>query len=161
MTTAKPYILVVDDSSDGREMLAEYLTFRGFSVVEAANGESAIDLVHKRRPAVILMDLQMPGIGGWGATRQLKANPATKDIIVIALTAHALAPDEAIARQAGCDAFIAKPYDITAVADAVGEVLVRGRNGLVAVDQLNQIQSQKRQKVRRDLGPAACEPYRP
>lgn len=142
MTTAKPYILVVDDSSDGREMLAEYLTFRGFSVVEAANGETAIDLVHKRRPAVILMDLQMPGIGGWDATRQLKANPATKDIIVIALTAHALAPDEGIARQAGCDAFIAKPYDITAVADALGEVLVRGRNGLVALDQLNQIQSQ-------------------
>ena len=65
MTTAKPYILVVDDSSDGREMLAQYLTFRGFFVVEAANGETAIDLVHKRRPAVILMDLQMPGIGGW------------------------------------------------------------------------------------------------
>ena len=142
MTTAKPYILVVDDSSDGREMLAQYLTFRGFSVVEAANGETAIDLVHKRRPAVILMDLQMPGIGGWDATRQIKANPATKDIIVIALTARALAPEEGIARQAGCDAFIAKPFDITALADAVGEVLVRGRNGLVALDQLNQIQSQ-------------------
>jgi CheY-like chemotaxis protein len=75
MATAKPCILVVDDSSDGREMLAEYLTFRGFSVVEASNGGNAIDLVHKRRPAVILMDLQMPGIDGWDATRQLKANP--------------------------------------------------------------------------------------
>jgi CheY-like chemotaxis protein len=134
MTTAKPYILVVDDSSDGREMLAQYLTFRGFSVVEAANGETAIDLVHKRRPAVILMDLQMPGIGGWDATRQIKANPATKDIIVIAVTARALAPEEGIARQAGCDAFIAKPFDITALGDAVGEVLVRGRHGLVALD---------------------------
>ena len=142
MTTAKPYILVVDDSSDGREMLAEYLTFRGFSVVEAANGETAIELVHKRRPAVILMDLQMPGIGGWDATRQIKANPATKDIIVIAVTARALAPEEGIARQAGCDAFIAKPFDIMALGDAVGEVLVRGRHGLVALDQLNQIQSQ-------------------
>jgi len=142
MTTAKPYILVVDDSSDGREMLAQYLTFRGFFVVEAANGETAIDLVHKRRPAVILMDLQMPGIGGWDATRQIKANPATKDIIVIAVTARALAPEEGIARQAGCDAFIAKPFDITALGDAVGEVLVRGRHGLVALDQLNQIQSQ-------------------
>jgi two-component system cell cycle response regulator DivK len=142
MTTAKPYILVVDDSSDDREMLAQYLTFRGFFVVEAANGETAIDLVHKRRPAVILMDLQMPGIGGWDATRQIKANPATKDIIVIAVTARALAPEEGIARQAGCDAFIAKPFDITALGDAVGEVLVRGRHGLVALDQLNQIQSQ-------------------
>jgi len=142
MTTAKPYILVVDDSSDGREMLAQYLTFRGFFVVEAANGETALDLVHKRRPAVILMDLQMPGIGGWDATRQIKANPATKDIIVIALTARALAPEEGIARQAGCDAFIVKPFDITALGDAVGEVLVRGRHGLVALDQMNQIQSQ-------------------
>jgi len=142
ITTAKPYILVVDDSSDGREMLAQYLTFRGFSVVEAANGETAIELVHKRRPAVILMDLQMPGIGGWDATRQIKANPATKDMIVIALTARALAPEEGIARQAGCDAFIAKPFDITALGDAVDEVLVRGRHGLVALDQLNQIQSQ-------------------
>ena len=150
MTTAKPYILVVDDSSDGREMLAQYLTFRGFFVVEAANGETAIDLVHKRRPAVILMDLQMPGIGGWDATRQIKANPATKDIIVIAVTARALAPEEGIARQAGCDAFIAKPFDITALGDAVGEVLVRGRHGLVALNQLNQVQSQTRNGKRSD-----------
>ncbi|HET9831597.1 MAG TPA: response regulator [Vicinamibacterales bacterium] len=142
MTTAKPYVLVVDDSSDGREMLAEYLTFRGLSVIEAANGETAIDLVHKHRPALILMDLQMPGIGGWDATRQLKANPATRDIIVIAMTARVLAPDEGIARQAGCDGFIAKPYDITAVADATIEVLVRGRDGLAVLDRLNQAQSQ-------------------
>ena len=139
MPTAKPYILVVDDSSDGREMLAEYLTFRGLSVIEAANGETAIDLVHERRPALILMDLQMPGIGGWDATRQLKANPATRDIIVIAMTARVLTPDEGIARQAGCDAFVAKPYDITAVADAIIEVLGRGRDGLAALDQLNQV----------------------
>jgi len=139
MPTAKPYILVVDDSSDGREMLAEYLTFRGLSVIEAANGETAIDLVHERRPALILMDLQMPGIGGWDATRQLKANPATRDIIVIAMTARVLTPDEGIARQAGCDAFVAKPYDITAVADAIIEVLERGRDGLAALDQLNQV----------------------
>ncbi len=142
MTTEKPYVLVVDDSSDGREMLAEYLTFRGLSVIEAANGETALDLVHKRRPALILMDLQMPGIGGWDATRQLKASPATRDIIVIAMTARALAPDEGIARQAGCDAFIAKPYDITAVADAMIEVLARGRDGLAALDQLNRVQRQ-------------------
>ena len=142
MTTEKPCVLVVDDSSDGREMLAEYLTFRGLSVIEAANGETAIDLVHKHRPALILMDLQMPGIGGWDATRQLKANPATRDIIVIAMTARVLAPDEGIARQAGCDGFIAKPYDITAVADATIEVLVRGRDGLAVLDRLNQAQSQ-------------------
>jgi two-component system cell cycle response regulator DivK len=129
MTDARQTVLIVDDSPDGREMLAEYLTFRGFEVIEAMNGEEALTLARNRRPAVILMDLQMPGIGGWEATRQLKADPATKDIIVIAVTAHALTPDEAIARHAGCDGFIAKPYEISAVGDTVRDVLQRGRRG--------------------------------
>jgi two-component system cell cycle response regulator DivK len=136
MTPANPYVLVVDDSTDGREMLAEYLIFRGYEVVEAADAEIGLTIARDRAPAVILMDLQMPGITGWEATRHIKAQPATKDIIVIAVTAHARLADETIARQAGCDAFIAKPYDIKAVGDAVGEVLQRGRAGLVAVDAL-------------------------
>jgi two-component system cell cycle response regulator DivK len=136
MTQARQSVLIVDDSPDGREMLAEYLTFRGFEVMEAVNGEEALAQVRARHPAVVLMDLQMPGIGGWEATRQLKADPATTDIIVIAVTAHALTPDEAIARQAGCDGFISKPYDIKAVADALGEVLQRGRSGLVELEGL-------------------------
>ncbi len=136
MTQARQPVLIVDDSPDGREMLAEYLTFRGFEVMEAVNGEEALAQARTRHPAVVLMDLQMPGIGGWEATRQLKADPATTDIIVIAVTAHALTPDEAIARQAGCDGFISKPYDIKAVADALGEVLQRGRSGLVELDGL-------------------------
>jgi two-component system cell cycle response regulator DivK len=123
VTAAKRTVLIVDDSPDGREMLAEYLTFRGFAVLVAANGEEALTQARTHHPAVILMDLQMPGIGGWEATRQLKADPATEDIIVIAVTARAFTPDEAIARQAGCDRFIAKPYDIIAVADAVAAAL--------------------------------------
>ena len=137
MTQARQSVLIVDDSPDGREMLAEYLTFRGFEVMEAVNGEEALAQARAQHPAVVLMDLQMPGIGGWEATRQLKADPATTDIIVIAVTAHALTPDEAIARQAGCDGFISKPYDIKAVADGLGEVLQRGRSGLVELDGLN------------------------
>jgi CheY-like chemotaxis protein len=82
------------------------------------------------------MDLQMPGLDGWQATRLLKSDPATQDIVVIAITAHALTPDEGIARAAGCDGFIAKPYDITAVADAVGEVLTSRQRGLLAIDAL-------------------------
>ena len=130
-------------------MLAEYLTFRGFDVMAASYGETALQMVRARRPALILMDLQMPGVGGWEATRQLKAHPDTKDIIIIAVTAHALTRDEGIARQAGCDAFIAKPYDIAGVGDAVGEVLQRGRRGLIAVDALKQIQGvgRKRRKT--------------
>src|SRR6266851_4674989 len=116
-----PYVLVVDDAPDGREMLTEYLTFRGLEVIEVPDGGAALTQARTRRPAVILMDLQMPGLDGWEATRQLKAHPDTKDIIVIAVTAHALTPDEGIARQAGCDAFIAKPFDIRKVGDAITE----------------------------------------
>jgi CheY-like chemotaxis protein len=136
MTEARRSVLIVDDSPDGREMLAEYLTFRGFVVIEAVNGEDALAQARASHPAVVLMDLQMPGIGGWEATRLLKADPTTADIIVIAVTAHALTPDETIARRAGCDGFISKPYDISAVADALGEVLRRGRSGLVELDGL-------------------------
>ena len=144
MPELTPSVLIVDDSVDGREMLAEYLRFRGFDVIEAVDGESALREARARRPAVILMDLQMPGIDGWQATRLLKADPATRDIIVIALTAHALTPDEGIAREAGCDGFISKPYEITAVGDVVGEVLRRGRPGLVVVDRLRPIQGAAR-----------------
>jgi two-component system, cell cycle response regulator DivK len=136
-------ILIVDDSHDGREMLAEYLTFRGFDVFEAVDGEAAVGLAQTRQPALILMDLQMPGLDGWEATRRLKADPKTKDIIVVAITAHALTPDEAIARKAGCDGFIAKPYDIKAVGDAVGEILRRGRRGLARIEQLKPVAARK------------------
>jgi two-component system cell cycle response regulator DivK len=137
MTKANPYIvIVVDDSADGREMLSEYLAYRGIAVVEAADGESALKLAHERKPVLILMDLQMAGVDGWEATRRLKADPTTKDIIVVAVTAHAMQPDEAIARQAGCDGFIAKPFDIVSVGDAVAEIVTRGRRGLGAIHSL-------------------------
>jgi two-component system, cell cycle response regulator DivK len=131
-----PYILIVDDHPDGREMLTEYLRFRGFEVLDAPNGETALEHALNRPPAVILMDLQMPGMGGWEATRQLKAHPQTRHVLVIALTAHALAPDEKIARQAGCDAFVAKPFDMVAFGDAITQVMHRGRAGLAAIDAL-------------------------
>jgi CheY-like chemotaxis protein len=131
---APPYVLVVDDSQDGREMLTEYLQFRGFNVIASPDGEAALRQALAQPPAIILMDLQMPGITGWDATRRLKAHPATKGVVVIALTAHAMAPDEGIARQAGCDAFIPKPFDITRVGDLVEAVLTHGRTALDAVD---------------------------
>ena len=127
MPNPAPYVLVVDDFPDGREMLAEYLGFQGFTVVEATNGEAALALARERPPALILMDLQMPGMGGWEATRQLKADPRTRHIPVIALSAHAMGPDEGIARRAGCDGFLSKPFEIRAVGDAVEQVLRRAR----------------------------------
>ena len=130
------YVLVVDDHTDSREMLAEYLTFRGFEVIAAATGEAALTQASTRRPGVILMDLEMPGTDGWDATRQLKAHADTHDIIVVAITAHALKPDEGIARQAGCDGFIAKPFDLRAVGTAIAAVMQHGRAGLVAIEAL-------------------------
>jgi two-component system cell cycle response regulator DivK len=125
-----PYILLVDDSRDGREMLAEYLRFGAFRVVEAMSGEAAIAQARASHPTLVLMDLQMPGLNGWDATCQLKADPHTRDVIIVALTADALAHDQVIARQAGCDAFVAKPFDIVAVGDAIENVMNHGRRGL-------------------------------
>ena len=142
MTRSRPYVLVVDDSPDGREMLHEYLTFRGLNVVAVASGEAALTQAFQAPPALILMDLQMPGITGWEATRQLKAHPDTKDVIVIALSAHALAPDERIAREAGCDAFIPKPFDIVAIGSIASRVLQHGR---VALKMLPGHQDRQRQ----------------
>ena len=104
-----PLILVVDDYQDAREMYAEYLQFSGFRVAEARNGNEAIEQAFKLRPDLILMDLSLPGMDGWEATRQLKSDDRTKNIPVVALTGHALAGASDGARKAGCDSFVTKP----------------------------------------------------
>jgi CheY-like chemotaxis protein len=126
MAQGKPRILVVDDFPDGREMVAEYLAFHGFPVTEARDGQEAIALATSWRPDIILMDLQMPGIDGWEVTRRLKADPHTKGILVVALTAHALKPEVQAAREAGCDAVIPKPYALLPLADALTRALQIG-----------------------------------
>jgi len=98
-TKPKPCVVVVDDSADSREMLTGYLAFQGLSVLEAADGESAIELARQHHPALILMDLQMPNVDGWEATRRLKADSATRDIIVVAITAQTVPPDAACGRR--------------------------------------------------------------
>ena len=108
-TTPKPLVLVVDDYQDAREMYAEYLSFSGFRVEEASTGAEAIEKAFALRPDVILMDLSLPGMDGWTATRRLKNDDRTKGIPVVALTGHALAGASEGARQAGCDAFVTKP----------------------------------------------------
>ena len=130
MASPEPYILVVDDFADGREMLAEYLRFRGLPVVEAADGETALQLVRERKPTMVLMDLRMPGIDGWDTARAIRNDPATADVIIIALSAHVMNQATANAFAVGCDGFIPKPYDITTVADGVADVFERGRDGL-------------------------------
>ena len=109
MSGAAPLILVVDDFLDNRQMYAEYLAFSGLRVEEAENGHEALEKAFAMLPDLIVMDLSLPGIDGWEATRRLKADPRTKRIPVIALTGHALAGHSKGAMDAGCDAFITKP----------------------------------------------------
>lgn len=104
-----PLILVVDDYQDAREMYAEYLQFSGFRVAEARNGNEAIEQAFALRPDLILMDLSLPGLDGWEATRQLKSDERTRHIPVVALTGHALAGASEGAKKAGCDSFVTKP----------------------------------------------------
>jgi two-component system, cell cycle response regulator DivK len=106
---SKQLILVVDDYQDAREMYAEYLQFSGFRVAEARNGNEALEQAFALKPDLILMDLSLPGMDGWEATRQLKSDERTRHIPVVALTGHALAGASDGARKAGCDSFVTKP----------------------------------------------------
>jgi two-component system cell cycle response regulator DivK len=105
-------ILLVEDNEMNRDMLSRRLTRKGFRVITAEDGKQGVDLAMQERPDLILMDMSLPVLDGWGATRMLKSSPETKDIPVIALTAHAMAGDEEEAYQAGCDDFDTKPVVI-------------------------------------------------
>jgi CheY-like chemotaxis protein len=105
----KPLVLVVEDYEDAREMYAAYLQFSGFEVAEAGNGVEAIEKTQSLLPDIVLMDLALPKMDGWEATRRLKEDTRTRHIPIVALTGHALAGHAEGARQAGCDAFVTKP----------------------------------------------------
>ena len=107
--TDRPLVLLVDDYPDAREMYAEYLDFSGFDVLEAANGMEALQRAADGQPDIILMDLSLPVMDGWEATRRLKADKRTQEIPVVALTGHALAGISEGAKKAGCDGFVTKP----------------------------------------------------
>jgi two-component system cell cycle response regulator DivK len=102
-------ILLVEDEEDNMQILRDLLT-SGYELVEAGNGEVALAAVAKQRPDLILMDIQLPVMDGYEATRRIKADPALRSIPIIAITSYAMGEDEARARAAGCDDFVAKPY---------------------------------------------------
>lgn len=104
-----PLILIVEDFDDAREMYREFLEFSGFRVLTARDGREALVRAREGKPDLVLMDLSLPGIDGWEATRILKNDAATSHLKIVALSAHALATEGERARQAGCDGFIAKP----------------------------------------------------
>ncbi|PYR39881.1 MAG: response regulator [Acidobacteria bacterium] len=105
----RPRVLLVDDYPDAREMYTEYLEFSGFDVIGAGNGLEALQRAVDASPDIILMDLSLPVMDGWEATRRLKADDRTASIPVVALTGHALAGISEGAKKAGCDAFVTKP----------------------------------------------------
>ena len=107
---AKKKILVVDDTDWNRDLLVQLLE-DDYDILQAVDGEDGIKKAEEEKPDLILMDLGMPVVDGWEATRRIKANPDLKAIPVIAVTSHAMVGDEIAAREAGCDDYLAKPVD--------------------------------------------------
>ena len=123
-------VLVVEDYQDAREMYAAYLQFSGFDVAEAANGVEAVEKATELLPDIVLMDLALPRMDGWEATRRLKGDPRTRHIPIVALTGHALAGHAEGAREAGCDSFVTKPCLPDALVAEIRRLLDRpGSNG--------------------------------
>jgi two-component system, cell cycle response regulator DivK len=116
-------ILVVEDQEDNRQILRDLLGNAGYEMIEAEDGEQALAQAAKHRPDLILMDVQLPLMDGYEATRRLKADPALRAIPVIVVTSYALSGDEAKARAAGCDAYVAKPYSPRALLAKMREYL--------------------------------------
>ena len=123
----QPLVLVVEDYQDAREMYAAYLEFSGYRVAEATNGVEALEQAHALKPDIILMDLALPKMDGWEATRQLKADVRTRNIPIVALTGHALAGHAEGAKAAGCDAFVTKPCLPDALVAEIRRMLAASR----------------------------------
>ncbi len=116
-------ILLVEDNPHNRKIFSGMLTHHGFKVREAETGELALQAVAEELPDLILMDLSIPGVDGWECTRRLKADPRTRPIPIIALTAHAMRGDEERAIAAGCDGYLAKPISPKKVVEEVKRYL--------------------------------------
>jgi two-component system cell cycle response regulator DivK len=112
-------ILVVEDDPDNRRIVAKVLSVEGYHVIEATDGIEALAQARAERPDLILMDLALPNVDGWEATRQLKSDPETRSIPVVALTAVAMRGDEEQARAAGCDDYLPKPARPAAIREVV------------------------------------------
>jgi CheY-like chemotaxis protein len=120
-------LLVVEDNELNRDMLYRRLVRRGYDVVIATDGAEGVATAERERPDLILMDMSLPIIDGWEATRRLKTSAETRHIPVIALTAHAMDGDERRARDAGCDDFDTKPVDLPRLLGKIDALLVAGR----------------------------------
>jgi len=104
-------ILVIEDHEENRRLLRDLLTSFGYELIEALTGEEGLTMAETHQPDLILMDIQLPGIDGYETTRRIKAKPALRHIPVIAVTSYELSGDDAKALEAGCDAYVTKPFD--------------------------------------------------
>ncbi len=116
-------VLVIEDHEDNRRIVRDLLTSRGYDIVEAATAADGVQLAIAQRPDLILMDIDLPDIDGYEATRRLKADPALRSIPVVAVTSYALSGDEARAMAAGCEAYVAKPFSPRALLAKVQELV--------------------------------------
>ena len=118
-----PRILIVDDNETNRDILMARLGPQGYDLKQAADGEEALAAVARQRPDLILMDIQLPIMDGYEATRRIKAMPEFKSIPIIVVTSYALSGDEGKAREAGCDAYVTKPYSPRALLAKIREYM--------------------------------------
>jgi two-component system cell cycle response regulator DivK len=116
-------ILVVEDHEDNRRILQDLLENAGYETLQADTAEAGVSLADAQRPDLILMDIQLPGLDGYDATRRIKANPALRHVPIIAVTSYALSGDEARARAAGCDGYVTKPFSPRALLATIREYL--------------------------------------
>jgi two-component system, cell cycle response regulator DivK len=119
-------ILIVDDNAANLKLARVLLSAEGYSVRTAEHAEEALELLESFSPRLILMDIQLPGIDGLELTRRLKADPARRDMVIVALTAYAMKGDEEKALAAGCDAYLTKPVDADRLASTIAELLAAG-----------------------------------
>ena len=123
-----PRVLLVEDNELNIDMLSRRLKKRQFDVVIATSGTEALDKAHAHHPDVILMDIELPDLDGWEASRRLKADPATQQIPIIAVTAHAMSDHEEKSREAGCDDYESKPIDFDRLVSKIKQLLERGKS---------------------------------
>lgn len=122
-----PRILLVEDNEMNRDMLSRRLQRRGYEIVLAVDGQSGVEMARAESPDLVLMDMSLPVLDGWEATRRLKGDPATRHIPVIALTAHAMSSDRDKALEAGCDDYDTKPVELPRLLTKI-EALLHGRD---------------------------------
>ncbi len=116
-------ILMIEDHEENRRLLRDLLTSVGYMLIEAVNGEDGVTMAETHRPDLILMDIQLPGVDGYETTRRIKAQPALRHIPIIAVTSYAMSGDDVKALEAGCDAYVTKPFSPRALLAKIREYL--------------------------------------